>query len=151
MWCQATSLSLLPLPAPYLTDPDFSCMMKLRPMRVRYLIAVVAVLGIVGSPLAMCAAEAMASTADDVTCCQSSHHECGTAMKAAQCCTPAPQTLQVSGVERPDHTSTPVLMPMHPAALASVPDTQAQRADSLRQPIFDTSPPAGFRFSVLLI
>jgi hypothetical protein len=119
----------------------------------RRLIVTAAITALLAAPLGACASELLAPAEAQMACCQAGHHDCGEAMKAADCCTQSDnrsQQINASKVESIQHTAVLVLQPLHPAA-ASMPDTSGVvPIDAPRAPI-DSGPPDCISFSALLI
>jgi hypothetical protein len=109
---------------------------------------------LLASPVAACAAEAVASETQQMACCQHGHHDCGAAMKAADCCNQSshrPLELGTAKTEQGPSNVMPVLLALYPQSLLSL------GVDSVAKPIHraalpvDTSPPDCIAFTVLLI
>ena len=118
------------------------------------LMAAMAMLALVASPLVICAAEGMSETVEPMACCQVGHHDCGSAMKAADCCARSdlkPQQLAASKVEGSYRQVFVAVPSAHPASgHYYVSRTAAGRPVEPTFPI-DSGPPHCVAFAVLLI
>jgi len=121
----------------------------------RNIVAATALLAVFASPVATCLAGTVAAHAKEMACCMDGDHDCGTAMKATDCCavtpTTPPQQLSASKTESVQRQLFHAPLVWYPAAIpAPVPILVTDLSRALRTSI-DTGPPDCITFAVLLI
>ena len=122
--------------------------------RSRGLITAFALASFLGSPLMACASEVMTSQMQQMACCEEGHHDCGAAMKPADCCTQSDHQasrLSMSKSEPRASVITPLLVWAHPASVSIVESPATLHAIDPPSSVLDTGPPDCFAFSILLI
>jgi len=123
--------------------------------KTRSFVVAAALLSFLVSPLAACAAEAMAPQADQMACCQAGHHDCGTALKPADCCdgksAPEHQRFGASKTELIQRQVFTAVPSVHPVVTFRQPVAETARPDLVSVLQVDTGPPDCLAFTVLLI
>jgi hypothetical protein len=121
----------------------------------RAALSVLAIIGMLTSFAATCAAGSIAPEHEQMACCKAGHHKCGTPAKPADCCKTNGSHEQQLTVAKTQSLTHPVWSPLAWALPAFSADAFAH---ALARPVrVDTSPPlrldrpAYIRFSVLLI
>jgi hypothetical protein len=121
----------------------------------RAVLSVLAIIGMLSSFVATCAAESIAPEHEQMACCKAGHHKCGTPAKPADCCkTNGDHERQITAA-KPVQLTQPLWTPLAWAAPALFAKPLAI-AGARRLPA-DTSPPRGpdrpvyIKFAVLLI
>src|SRR5438132_1371876 len=119
--------------------------------RRRNLAVILGVVVLLASPLAACAAEALAPVAQQMTCCDAEIRDCGAVMTAGACCThadPHQNQLRASKVELVQRHIVSMILAVHPvdSSLGIVPGL---RVDSRGLVPTTTGPPDCVAFSAL--
>jgi len=124
--------------------------------RGRAVLSVLAIIGMLTSFAATCAATPIAPEHEQMACCKAGHHKCGTPAKPADCCKTNGSHEQQLTVAKTQSLAHPVWTPLAWALPALAVDTLL--AAPIRPVSADTSPPplqhdrpAYIKFSALLI
>lgn len=125
-------------------------------VRGRAALSILAIIGMLTSIAATCAAVSIAPEHEQMACCKAGHHKCGTPAKPADCCKTNGDHEQQLTVGKTQSLANPVWTPLAwtlPALAADTPLAVPARpvpADTSPPPL-QSDRPAYIKFSVLLI
>jgi hypothetical protein len=124
------------------------------PSQHRALLSVLAIIGMLTSFGATCAAGSIAPEHEQMACCKAGHHKCGTPAKPADCCKTNGDHEQQVTAAKTVHLTQPVWTPL----ASAMPVLFAAPSTGRAWPVHaDTSPPLRpdrpvyIKFAVLLI